>query len=86
MEQVLEIIQSALPPREGGEDDEGEIEIPLDALDTFTLRKLQKFIEVSFDIFGNEMVRGKAVASCLLLGLSLCSATYLTHFFCIVSY
>ena len=44
MEQVLEIIQSALPPRE--DDNDGEIEIPLDALDTFTLRKLQKFIEV----------------------------------------
>jgi hypothetical protein len=42
MEQVLEIIQAALPPQ--GEDDTGEIEVPLDALDTYTLRKLQKFI------------------------------------------
>jgi hypothetical protein len=44
MPHVLNIIQSALPPREN--DDEGDIEVPLDALDTFTLRKLQKFIEV----------------------------------------
>eukprot|EP01032_Pedospumella_encystans_P012522 gene12522-14482_t len=43
MEHVLNIIQDALPPREN--DDDAEIEIPLDALDTFTLRKLQKFIE-----------------------------------------
>jgi len=45
MEHVLNIIQDALPPREN--DDDAEIEIPLDALDTFTLRKLQKFIEVT---------------------------------------
>ena len=44
MPHVLNIIQSALPPRENEED--GDIEVPLDALDTFTLRKLQKFIEV----------------------------------------
>jgi hypothetical protein len=44
MEHVLNIIQDALPPRDN--DDDAEIEIPLDALDTFTLRKLQKFIEV----------------------------------------
>lgn len=44
MPHVLNIIQSALPPREN--EDEGDIEVPLDALDTFTLRKLQKFIEV----------------------------------------
>lgn len=43
MPHVLNIIQSALPPREN--DEEGDIEVPLDALDTFTLRKLQKFIE-----------------------------------------
>jgi len=43
MPHVLNIIQSALPPRENEED--GDIEVPLDALDTFTLRKLQKFIE-----------------------------------------
>jgi hypothetical protein len=48
MEQVLEIIQAALPP---SDDNEGEIEIPLDALDTFTLRKLQKFIDVSYDFY-----------------------------------
>ncbi|KAJ1421719.1 Bromodomain-containing protein [Ochromonadaceae sp. CCMP2298] len=40
MEQVLDIIQAALPPQT----DDGEIEVPLDLLDTFTLRKLQQFI------------------------------------------
>jgi hypothetical protein len=39
MEKILEIIQAALPP---GEMDE----IPLDSLDTYTMRKLQRFIEV----------------------------------------
>ncbi len=43
MEQVLEIIQAAIPRDDNN--DSGDIEIPLDALDTFTLRKLQKFIE-----------------------------------------
>lgn len=43
MEQVLDIIQRALPP--GKEEDGGEIEVPLDALDTLTLRRLQAFIE-----------------------------------------
>ncbi|KAJ1425446.1 Bromodomain-containing protein, partial [Ochromonadaceae sp. CCMP2298] len=42
MEQVLEIIQAALPPSTG---DDAEIEVPLDALDTFTLRKLQRFVD-----------------------------------------
>lgn len=51
MPHVLNIIQSALPPRENDED--GDIEVPLDALDTFTLRKLQKFIEVSV-VFGGD--------------------------------
>lgn len=43
MEQVLVIIEDSLPAdqRDQGE----EIEVPLDALDTFTLRKLQRFIE-----------------------------------------
>ena len=45
MEHVLDIIQAALPKNE--DNDSGDIEIPLDALDTFTLRKLQKFIEDS---------------------------------------
>lgn len=49
MPHVLNIIQSALPPREN--EDEGDIEVPLDALDTFTLRKLQKFIEVRIVLF-----------------------------------
>lgn len=43
MEQVLVIIEDSLPAdqRDQGE----EIEVPLDALDTFTLRKLQRFID-----------------------------------------
>jgi len=43
METVLDIIQAAIPKNNG--DESGDIEVPLDALDTFTLRKLQKFIE-----------------------------------------
>eukprot|EP01034_Spumella_vulgaris_P021640 gene21640-27680_t len=43
MEQVLEIIQAAIPKSDSDQD--GDIEVPLDALDTFTLRKLQRFIE-----------------------------------------
>jgi hypothetical protein len=54
MPHVLNIIQSALPPRENDED--GDIEVPLDALDTFTLRKLQKFIEVSLSERGARCV------------------------------
>ena len=45
MQQVVDIIQDAIPPEKRGEGD--EIEIPLDELDTFTLRKLQSFVEVS---------------------------------------
>lgn len=48
MEQVLEIIQAAMPSDHNGENDE-EIEVPLDSLDTFTLRKLQKFIDENSD-------------------------------------
>ena len=42
MEKVIEIIQSAISHTGVGEDD---VEVPLDDLDTFTLRKLQKFVE-----------------------------------------
>ena len=45
MQQVVDIIKDAIPPEKRGEGD--EIEIPLDELDTFTLRKLQSFVEVS---------------------------------------
>lgn len=48
MQQVVDIIQDAIPPEKRGEGD--EIEIPLDELDTFTLRKLQSFVEVSTSI------------------------------------
>ena len=44
MQQVVDIIKDAIPPEKRGEGD--EIEIPLDELDTFTLRKLQAFVEV----------------------------------------
>ena len=44
MQQVVDIIKDAIPPEKRGEGD--EIEIPLDELDTFTLRKLQSFVEV----------------------------------------
>jgi len=40
MEQVVEIIQAAMPNKGEGE----EIEIPLDDLDTLTLRKLQAYV------------------------------------------
>lgn len=48
MDTVLEIIQEAVPGC--GE----EVEVPLDSLDTLTLRKLQKFVQVckkSFSLF-----------------------------------
>jgi hypothetical protein len=46
MEHVLKIVQAALP--DGSTEDTEDIEIPLDALDSFTLRQLQKYIEVFF--------------------------------------
>lgn len=49
MEKVVEIIREAMPT--DAKDDSDEIEIPLDELDTLTLRKLQKFIEVRGQIF-----------------------------------
>jgi Bromodomain extra-terminal - transcription regulation len=49
MQQVVDIIQDAIPPEKRGEGD--EIEVPLDELDTFTLRKLQSFVEVSIHLF-----------------------------------
>ena len=48
MQQVVDIIQDAIPPEKRGEGD--EIEVPLDELDTFTLRKLQSFVEVSIHL------------------------------------
>lgn len=45
MQQVVDIIQDAISPDKRGEGD--EIEVPLDELDTFTLRKLQSFVEVN---------------------------------------
>jgi hypothetical protein len=47
MEEVVEIIQAAIPPESRA--DSEEIEIPLDELDTYTLRRLQKFVEVSYE-------------------------------------
>jgi hypothetical protein len=46
MEKVVEIIQSALKELrpDSNDSDDNEIEIPLDELDTHTLRRLQQFI------------------------------------------
>lgn len=42
MDQVIQIIQAAMPKRDDGSD---EMEVPLDDLDTLTLRKLQTYVE-----------------------------------------
>lgn len=57
MEHVLEIIQSSIPARESGSD---EIEVPLDALDTYTLRKLQHFIEAHAPVHRKRSAEGGA--------------------------
>lgn len=44
---VVQIVQDALPARPQDDDDD-EVEIPLDDLDTATLRKLQNYVEVRF--------------------------------------
>lgn len=44
MEKALDIIREAIDPS-----DDAEVEIPLDSLDTLTLRKLQKFIQDNTD-------------------------------------
>lgn len=41
---VAEIIRPALPEDQVGQN--GSIEIPVDSLDTFTLRKLKQYVEV----------------------------------------
>ena len=49
MEQVLLIINSVLPAKDQEsvqQSNNNDIEIPLEILDTFTLRKLQQFVEV----------------------------------------
>jgi hypothetical protein len=49
MEQVLLIINSVLPAKDQEkvlQSASNDIEIPLEILDTFTLRKLQQFVEV----------------------------------------
>ena len=43
MAKVVDIIQSALPPCD--RDDTDEVEIPLEELDTKTLRKLQDYVQ-----------------------------------------
>jgi hypothetical protein len=45
MVEVVEIIRQVIPA-DSGKEDSDEIEIPLDELDTATLRKLQKFVAV----------------------------------------
>jgi hypothetical protein len=49
MARVVDIIQSAMPPSD--RDDSDEVEIPLDELDTKTLRKLQDFVQVIIFLF-----------------------------------
>jgi hypothetical protein len=46
MTTVVEIVRAYLPASARGQEDTGEIEIPLDKLDTGTLRKLQAFVAV----------------------------------------
>jgi hypothetical protein len=48
MLEVVEIIRQVIPA-DNSKEDSDEIEIPLDELDTATLRKLQKFVAVSSD-------------------------------------
>lgn len=61
MEQVLLIINSVLPAKDQEkvlQSASNDIEIPLEILDTFTLRKLQQFVEVSCwktDIIGTAV-------------------------------
>jgi Bromodomain extra-terminal - transcription regulation len=52
MDQVVEIVQAAIKPGQRSDGNE-EIEIPLDELDTLTLRKLQRYVEVcqSFNLW-----------------------------------
>lgn len=47
MDFVIETIQAAMKPNQRGDGNE-DIEIPLDELDTATLRKLQRYIEVCY--------------------------------------
>ena len=49
MEHVIEIIQNSMS--HDGHDINEEIEIPIDELDTATLRTLQKYVEVSIQSF-----------------------------------
>ena len=46
MVEVVEIIKEAMPS-DLGKDNGDDIEVPLDDLDTATLRKLQRFVAVS---------------------------------------
>ena len=45
LEKVVEIIQSAMPDNQR-DDNADEVEIPIDELDTLTLRRLQEFVKV----------------------------------------
>ena len=47
MTSVVDIIQSAMPHTACGDGD--EVEIPLDELDTYTLRQLQEYVQVLSD-------------------------------------
>jgi len=57
MEQVLLIINSVLPAKDQEkvlQSASNDIEIPLEILDTFTLRKLQQFVEVRENRTGQD--------------------------------
>jgi Bromodomain extra-terminal - transcription regulation len=75
MERVVEIIQASLPANTSGNDD--ELEIPLDELDTLTLRKLQKFVDVRpFVIFSSLRL---ALFIVCMLTRSYCLNTPMCH-------
>lgn len=60
MAKVVDIIQSALPPSD--RDDSDEVEIPLDELDTKTLRKLQDYVQSAPTVQSSAPKRKRQVA------------------------
>lgn len=72
MEKVLEIIQQAIASDRNYDEDNGEIEIPLDSLDTLTLKKLQKFIEQNNEV---RLAKKKRSSSSITSSTSLHSSS-----------
>ena len=69
MEQVLLIINSVLPAKDQEkvlQSASNDIEIPLEILDTFTLRKLQQFVEVR-ESRHDRMVYSLVASSCVVI-------------------